>query len=310
MKTQSHKHDTFSYKSMRKILSKIIVLTCLLFLVFAFNQKNNQILDIETITLEKAIQDKLINIAIQSNGTYSGKSLFCKVKNLKAKSFKIVVLAGSYFKAPDASEQDLIVPQEQIFALNASEAKNVVFNGFCCNLSNRAPKKDGIFTLIPSKAPKEMPKLFAFLKGKKYEDHTLQDAIWAITNKSSVTNVYGDDEKAITALRKELFAITGQKEDWYQSPQQTTVNEDRSINRETASIMGDLEYEAKKGSKVHTEVHSPEGELKMKTDDNVLSMSGTLSFHFEVEVQGWKKGKYQVKIIENSKVIKAYDFNV
>lgn len=293
-----------------KNLKKISALLGIVFLVFAFNQKKNQILDVETITLEKAMQDKLISITFQSNGTYSGKSLFCKVKNLKAKSFKISVPAGSYFKAPDTSEQDLIIPQEQIFVLNASESKNVLLNGFCCNLSNRAPKKDGNFTLIPSMAPKEMPKLLTFLKGKKYEDRTLQDAIWAITNKSSVTNISGVDEKSIAALRKELFAITGQKEEWYQSPQQTTMNEDRSINRETASIKGDLEYEAKKGSKVHTEVHSPEGEVKMKTDDNVLGMSGTLSFHFEVAVQGWKKGKYHVKIIENSKVIKSYDFNV
>lgn len=293
-----------------KTLSKISVLACLLFLVFAFNKKASSLFDVETISLEQAIKDKLISITFQSNGSYSGKSLLCKVKNLKAKSFKISVPAGSYFKAPSEDEQNLIVPQEQIFVMNANESKNVLVNGFCCNLSNRAPKKDGNFTLIPSKAPKEMPKLLVFLKGKKYEDHTLQDAIWAITNKSSVTNIRGDDEKSITALRKELFAITGQKEDWYQSPQQTTVNEDRSINRETASIMGDLEYEAKKGAKVHTEVHSPEGEVKMKTDDNVLGMSGTLSFHFEVAVKGWKKGKYQVKIIENTKVIKSYDFNV
>eukprot|EP01041_Mallomonas_annulata_P026357 gene26357-47646_t len=217
------------------------------------------------------------------------------MKNLQAKSFKISVPAGTYFQAPVSSEQDLIVPQEEIFVLKPNEAKSALLNGYCYNLSNHAPKEDGKFTLIPSKAPKEMPRLLAFLKGKKYENHTLQDAIWALTNKSSITNIYGADEKSVEALRKELFAITGQKEDWYQSPQQTTINEDRSINRETASISGDLEYEAKKGSKVHTEVFSPEGEVKIKTDDKELGMSGTLSFHFEVEVQGWKKGKYQVK---------------
>ncbi|MFN5415797.1 MAG: hypothetical protein ACK5B9_01995 [Flavobacteriia bacterium] len=293
-----------------KTFSHIPVFASLIFVVFAFNKRSNNVGELEVITLEQALKENLLTATFQANGNYSGNSLACKMKNLKTKSYKIVIPAGTYFMAPSTDEQDLIIPQEEFFVLKTNESKSIVLNGYCCNLSNHAPTEDGKFTLIPSKAPKEMPKLLAFLKGKKYENHTLQDAIWAVTNKSSVTNVYGTDAKAVEALRKELFALTGQKEDWYQSPQQTTVNEDRSINRETASISGDLEYEAKKGSKVHTEVFSPEGTVKIKTDDKELTMSGTLSFHFKVEVQGWKKGKYQVKVIENSKVIKSYDFNV
>lgn len=293
---------------MKKIALIPLFISLVLFILAFKNQASR--VETETISLEKAIKDKLISVTFQSNGNYSGKSVFCKIKNLNGKIVKISVPAGTYFKAPSESEQDLIIPQDEIIALNANESKNVLLNGFCCNLSNSAPKKEGKFTLVPSKAPKEMSKLLTFLKGKKFENHTLQDAIWTITNKSSVTDVYGGDEKAVEALRKELFALTGQKESWYQSPQQITVNEDRTINRETASIKGELVYESKKGAKVHTEVHSPEGVLKIQTDDRTLEMSGTMSFYFEVEVKGWKKGKYLVKVIEDSKVIKSYDFNV
>ncbi|MES2590046.1 MAG: hypothetical protein V4622_13790 [Bacteroidota bacterium] len=293
-----------------KKLSIISVLTCLLFGIFAFNYKSSFFQQVETITLKKAIKDKLVTASFVANGSYSGKSLSCNIQNLTGKSYRIQIPEGSYFKAPSADEQDLIVPQEAFFALNTKEKKSVLLNGFCCNLSNHAPKSDGKFALIPSKAPKQMPKLLAFLKGKKYEDHTLQDAIWALTNDSEVSNVDGKDEKAVEALRKELFLLTAQKVTWYKSPQQTTVNEDRTINRETASISGELSYLTKKGAKIHTEVHSPEGEVKIKTEDRVSQLSGDLSFHFKVEVKGWKKGKYQVKVIEDSKVIKSFDFNV
>ncbi len=293
-----------------KKVSLISALMCSLFLVFAFNKNTSSFQQVETISLDKAIKDKIITASFTSNGSYSGKSIFCQVSNLTGKSYKISIPAGSFFQAPSSDEQDLIVPQEEFLALNANAQKSTLLNGFCTNLSNHAPKKEGKFKLITTKAPKEMPKLLAFLKGKKYENHTLQDAIWALTNKSSVTNINGEDEKSIAALRKELFTITGQKEDWYQSPQETTMNEDRSINRETASISGELSYQTKKGAKIHTEVLSPDGEIKIKTEDRDSKMSGELSFYFKVEVKGWKKGKYTVKVIEDSKVIKAYDFNV
>lgn len=293
-----------------KNLKIISASAILLFVAFAFKAKNN-LQQVEIITLEKAIKDKIITASFVSNGAYSGNSIECNLKNLKGKAIKIQIPEGSYFEAPSKNEQDLIVPQAQFALLNPNQNKALVLNGFCTNLSNSAPKSGGIFKLTATTLSAPILKLLTFLKGKKYDSPIIRDAIWSLTNASPISNIDGENNQAITDLKKELFAITAQKETWYTSPQITTVNEeDRSINRETAAISGELKYETKKGAKVHTEVFSPEGEVKIKTTDRVMQLGGNLTFNFKVEVKGWKKGTYKVKVIEDSKVIKSYDFVV
>lgn len=293
-----------------KKIRLILTLSAIACIAFAFTLKESSSSAIEIVPLEKAIKDKMISVTFEANGSYSGKSITCTIKNLNGKVFNIQVPAGTYFKAPSDKEQDLIIPQDQMIVMKIGESKKLDLNGYCCNLSNHAPTSGGKFSLVASKAPKEMSQLLTFLKGKKFENHTIQDAIWSITNKSSVSNVSGADEKSVNDLRKLLFNLTGQKETWYQSPQETTIAEDRSINRETVSISGDLEYETKKGATVHTEVFSPEGTVMMKTNPHAAAFAGTLSYKFSVSVKGWEKGTYKVKVFEDSRVIKTYDFIV
>lgn len=289
---------------------KPLTLALIVFLSLSSLIKKHFYLENEVVTLELAVKEKSILFSIKATGSYSGKSLQSEIKNLKHKPIKLVFPAGTLFNAPSEDEQDLILPQEQFVFLKPNEKKQILLDGFCTNLNNHAPKQEGKFALVPKLENKQMNRLLTYINRKKFEPHTLQDAIWSITNNNSVTNIYGTNEQEVASLRKELFAITGQKEEWYQSPQNTQLNEDRTINRETASIKGGLVYQAHKGSKVHTEVLSPEGEVRIKSKDILHSYNGELTFHFEVQVTGWKKGKYKVNIVENSKVIQSYDFNV
>lgn len=297
-----------------KNLFKITVLVSFFVILSAFDsqiqQKQQKLVVGEAINLEKAISDKIISVKFVSNGSYAGKSVVSEVKNLTSTAVKICVPAGTYFQAPSDKEQDLLIPQDEFFALTPNHSKSITLNGFCSNLNNKAPSSGGKFKLSANKTPKEMQKLIAFLKGKKYENHTLQDAVWSITNQSSVSNIYGEDLKAIDDLRKELFAITKQQVTWYTSPQSIEVLEDGTINRETATIKGDLIYTTKKGAKVHSEVVNPDGEVKIKTNQRTMEISGELSYNFKVEVKGWKKGTYKVNVIEDNKIIKSYDFMV
>lgn len=273
-------------------------------------QKAPAFQQVETIELSDAIKRKIIEASFVSNGSYSGNSLLCKAKNLQAKAYKIRITEGTYFQAPTDTEQNLLIPQSDYFLLQANQAKSVTLNGFCTNASKHAPKEGGVFKLASYTANASMPKLVTFLKGKKYDNSTLQDAIWAVSDKHQVSNVVGEDKTSISELRKFLFTLTGQKETWYESPQIRTIEPDRTINHETARISGDLTYKTTKGAKLYTEVVSPEGEVKIKTDTRTMTNSGDLTYNFKVEVKGWKKGKYVIRVMENEKLIKSFDFIV
>lgn len=273
-------------------------------------QKKPTYQQVETLDLADAIKQKLIDVSFVSNGSYSGNSLLCKAKNLQAKAYKIRIPEGTYFQAPSNDEQNLLIPQSDYFLLQANQAKSVTLNGFCTNASKKAPDKNGIFKLSSYTANAKMPKLLTYLKGKKFNNSTLQDAIWSLTDDHQVSNVVGEDKTNVTDLRKFLFTLTGQKETWYESPQVRNIEPDRTINHETARISGDLTYKTTKGAKLYTEVVSQDGEVKIKTNTRTMEGSGDLTYNFKVEVKGWKKGKYQVRVLENDKLIKSFDFIV
>lgn len=288
----------------------ISALSSLALLFISFNHNKSEELYEQIMTLNEAVNNKIITVSFISNGKYSGKSIVCRLVNLKGRSYKIKVPEGTYFQAPNEGEQDLIIPQEDIITLKEHEKKSVTLDGFCTNLKNSVPSIDGEFKLIPSKISKNMTLLLTFLKNKKIESGAIQDAIWVITNNTSVSDIYGSNKTSIDALRKELCAITGQNPTWYSSPQQITIREDGSINRETASIDGQLEYLTKKGAKLHTEVHNPKGETIIKTKESISAFAGSATYHFQMKVQGWKKGKYLIKVVEDSIILKTYEFNV
>jgi len=293
-------------------MGRVVFMVAALFGIFSHIslQKKPAFQQIETLDLGDAIKKKLIDVSFVSNGSYSGNSLVCKAKNLQAKAYKIRIPEGTFFQAPSDDEQSLLVPQSDYFLLQANQAKSVTLNGFCTNASKKAPTENGSFKLSAYTANTKMPTLLAHLKGKKYDNSTLQDAIWAITNGHQVSNVVGEDKTTITDLRKFLFTLTGQKETWYESPQIRSIEPDRSINFETARITGDLSYRTTQDAKVYSEVFSPEGEVTFKTNTRTIEMTGELTYNFKVEVKGWKKGKYQVRVMENNKLIKAFEFIV
>jgi hypothetical protein len=263
----------------------------------------------ETFDLESAISAKLISVAFISTGSYSGESLIMKVKNLNSKKLIIRINAGTYFIAPSDYEQNLLIPQEDFIVLDSKQSTEKILNGYCTNMSNAAPNEDGIFVLEKVYI-KGLDDFLGLIKGKNFESYTLQSAIWALTDQEPVSNVDGENSDEIDVLRKELFKITGQEETWYKSRQAYVINEFRQINTETLRITGKLNFTTVKGALIHEEIYDSEGNLLFKLSESVAKLGGEVAYEFNLKVQGWKKGNYEIRLMEGPKLVKTFEFVV
>lgn len=265
--------------------------------------------EVTTMTLSDAIAKKVISGEYKGMGGHSGNCIKLNAVNLDDNKIKIIIPAGTMFKPGDDGAQNIVVPQEQFFTLNANEKKFTFVKGFCCEASDKSPSKDETFALSSHKDPK-MGKLFAFLKGKNFGDHILQESIWCISNNHNVSDVYADNMTAIKPLREELCKITGQKDTWYNTPKTHTVDADGFISHETTEVNGLLKFKVEKTIKLHNEIYDSEGKMLVKNPNEFTVNKGNVEYEFGIRVKGWTKGTYFVKVFENEKVIHTQEFKI
>ncbi len=120
-------------------------------------------------------------------------------------------------------------------------------------------------------------------------------------------------EKIVTdidLIRKELFKITGQEETWYKSRQAYAINEFRQINTETLRINGKLNFTTVKGALIHEEIYDSEGNLLFKLLESIAKLGGEVGYEFNLKVQVWKKGNYEIRLMEGTKLLKMFEFVV
>jgi hypothetical protein len=294
---------------MKKFLFPLVASLISVFLISLQHSNNIFQQAEEEIDVESAVAKNLIQLKVVSNGNYSGNSLICSITNKSDKKISIVFPAGTYFKAPNEDEQNLVMPEDQQILVEKGMTKKLTVNGYCTNAFKSAPKQEGVFKLAKHSI-KDLNGILPLFKGKKFSKDVLQAAIWCLTDNKAVSNVYSDDEKSVEELKKKLFTLTKQKPTWYSSPQVTTVDERRNINSETVSINGQLKYDAKAGTKIHEEIHTSSGTMLFKMKEKEVKLTAPMEYEFNLSVKGWEKGKYQVKVFEGTRLIKAFDFEV
>ncbi len=277
-------------------------------LFFLLSMKLNK--DVASITIKEAMSKKIINVDFISNGNYQGNSIIMKIKNNKSNALRIVIPSGSYFQSENEDEQDLVTPTDQFFTLAPGSNTSKIINGYCCQATNKCPKESKKFKLVDKEIPL-MNQLSALIKNKKFDNSIIQDAIWSISDKKPLSNISSPvNSSEIKKLREDLASITGLKNDWFDSPQQRTIDIYGNINRETVSIHGNLELIIPTDGQLHQEVQDSTGKVLMKSNQKFAVKKGKLTYYFNVKVNGWQKGNYSVKLFNNSKIIHEQSFEV
>lgn len=265
----------------------------------------------EEITLKDAIDKGLVSIESTSLGSYSGKCISLKITSNSRKDLKILVPAGSVFDSSIDTEQDIFLVDDQKFIVKGKSQANKFINGYCCQHSNSAPDNGSSFS-YKTHSNTKLLELAKYMSTKQIPNNVKQDAVWAVSDGSSVSHIYSYEQPEVSsALRKKVCEITGQKDVWYNSKSNVTLDAQRNIVREPVSVEGKLLAKIDRAGEIWYEVFDKDGnKASRNTRKGRMPEAGEYNLNFKLTVEGWEKGTYTVKLLFEGTSIYEAEFEV
>lgn len=283
----------------------LISTSILVFLIFGFQKSETSITEID---FHEALSKTMISVEPVSNGKHSGKSVQLKLNNLTTKRIAVKIPALTTYLPKNNEEQTLLQVEEMIVELNQNEVKQILVPAFCSKLRDRSPKRGGVFFIGKSENDK-FSKLAEYIQKNPQSKYNYQEAVWAISDNQPISHMRIETPED-KAFRKFMSGLTGQKESWYSSPQETYVDPYGNINRETVRISGGLKFNSDGVSKVYQAIYDSTGNALFKGTERQLKKIDNVEMTFSIKVKGWKKGNYEVHVLSNEMILKKFPFIV
>lgn len=163
----------------------------------------------ESMSVLEAVKQKLITVKATGRGGYNGKCLSMTIKSLSNKLLNINIQAGTIFDNTEDWQQDLMVVEEQMIALNPKNTDFVNLQTVCIQPINGSPAL-GVSFLLAKIAEGHLLKLAQFISEKKYFTSTAQSAVWSVISGSGMGDIYGEDSVMVKELCAIVSEATGQ----------------------------------------------------------------------------------------------------
>ncbi|MEO5642840.1 MAG: hypothetical protein ABIQ40_00760 [Bacteroidia bacterium] len=283
---------------------KILVLVSILSLALtSFNSKNT------IISLEKALAEKKIELVILPLGGHSGNCINIEIKNLTNDLLNLEMKPGTLFVPDNEGEQTLVTVGDQLLVINKKEAKTFKVFAYCTEAHDSSPSKESKFQLATTQNA-NLKNLTSFLDSLKIRnDEAIQNSIWCVTDSHSVSNVYTDDPKSSKALRGFLCTATGQKDTWYNTKRDITVDQNNRIVIVTKEIKGELAFQSAVPVEIQGCVKDSTGKIIYQNPNKTNCPAGKIRFEFKLKVEGWAPGSYSVVYTNNGEEVLNQSFS-
>ncbi|MFH0895100.1 MAG: hypothetical protein V2A54_11760 [Bacteroidota bacterium] len=159
-----------------------------------------------------AIKNKNIEVVIKGNGSKNGNSHYGKclnfqIRNLSSKSQTIQMNAGLKLASDDPGKQDMIITENQIFAMAANQTKNFDVCGMCIEKNDAGPSA-GLRFKTNGYAQYPLLDMSEFIAQKGFQTSAGQAAVWVITDKASPENIVSESKKEMNELRDFVYSIS------------------------------------------------------------------------------------------------------
>ena len=263
------------------------------------------ILSAKSYTLQEAINQKIVNVAVLSEGGHSGKTLKLRLRNLTKKKFQIVVESGLIFHPFDSSYQDLINIATKILAFDKEQIRVSYLTALCIEASDLSPSKGHDFS-IGDEAEDKLMDLICFVEKQRLQkEASVQNAIWCVTDGHSVTSISNQKLAIFTAelvdqpvpeylVRNRYLPRPGQQAYQYRP----------------VSVEGILKFSTQQAADYSFGIYNQGGQQVLTVFENQSLRSGHHQFKYMMEVRDKPQGKYyaRIKSGENVMVEKVIEF--
>ena len=253
----------------------------------------------KTIDIREAVKSGWVTLTVEANGGHSGKTIRIRVQNLKKKKFQLYVPVGLVFTSVDSTEQDLIIIQERLLALDKKQKRTFTLYGMCIQANNSSPRKESLFELSTAESSDNLMKLTAYIDKNALRTSAAQYAIWAVTDNKRVENIGERDLAIFTAelLGKPIPTY------YIRHARQSRPGQMAFIDN-PSTIEGKFKYKSDEMRKVSFGMYGADGKLLYTAFENQEQKAGHHKFKFLFEVRNIPKGKYYARLMSEGEILK------
>lgn len=247
-----------------------------------------------SIGLKDAISQGLITVNAIGEGGYTGKVMALEIVSQHKKDLLLDIPAGLQLHSEDTTIQDLIITDTRQLDLASGAKRRVVINAMCIQPHNGSPYAASVYRL-GNLANDTLVKLASYLAAKGINDDLGQSAIWAMVNDEGLENVYGPDPTRLKDLLQYMHEITGKPLPWY-NKEKAPPPAGQVYSQEPAIIHANFEFKLAMAGTARIAIYDEAGDVVYVIKDNMMVKSGKSMMKFRIEVRGYEKGKYYVRL--------------
>lgn len=267
-----------------------IVISLFLISTFFLQAKN--------ITLTEAVEKGWIELSAEGEGGHTGKCLKLKIKNLYKKKLDIQIPAGLMFNSADPQQQDLMITQERMLAVESNKKRVAKMYAACIQAPNGSPTVGSGFNMSMLASGHLLQVAQYLAKEKLYKNDAAQYAVWAVSNDKRVENI--DHGK----LANYVADLLGKPRPEYVVVHKTTSRPGEPAYREAPSIIkGRWKFKTEEEKIMTFGLYTLDGELKHAFFENKKKIKGLHKFSFTFKVFNMPQGEYYIRLISGDEIV-------
>jgi len=270
-------------KMISKILA-ILFLTNICFTTYGIKQ----------YSLEQLKDNPKFEVSINANGNYSGNSIELVVKSTNKKDVELYIPTGTVFYTSEDGQQILIVVEDVHLVITKGRTKKKTLDGFCTEASDGVPGESLDMAYMLTKR-EQLQKLANYInENKGFDDHLIQEAVWCVSDKHSLANIYYDDKNKALKLTEFVAELTGQEITWHKVKRRLGQSEG-FIQINPIFVTGRVHFSTDKQTTLRSKIIDKDGNLVFEnTKEMSIPKKDHVEMDFNLSVSGWNKGMYFV----------------
>ncbi len=278
-------------KTAFQLFAIVAVLALLAFTLKEANKKNEEK---KWLSIEKAIENKLISVEIKGKGGHSGECIEMHIESLIDKDTLLRIEPGRRLVSDDSTLQDILVVKEIQLLLAAREKKNINLFGFCCQASNSGPVDGSIFD-VGFMEDSTFIVLADYLGKSGLPLGVMQSAIWVLSDNHSISSIHNDNENDREKMKELYGLIAGIKGLEFKYPWYTLKYErdtTRLFSNRPNKFFAEIEYGISNSSNVDLVIRDTLNRHVLNIFTNKPHHPNNYKYRFNLNVANWPKGRY------------------
>jgi hypothetical protein len=259
-------------------------------------------------SIQKLIETGKIKALFRSTGGHQEYCIEMKVKNTSGNPVTIEVEPGRRLEADTTSDQDMLIVKEQTVTLAAGQTFLGKIYAFCCQKKDRSPAKGHSFK-VGTMASAALIKLAQFISKHNFSSQAVQNSIWVLSDKHSLSSVHEGDRQENEALRRVTAELAGINLPWYYISYKQVPG--LVFSDKASTLSGKIDYTLSAATAVTIIVKNTNGMLIRTLLENKGQHPGKQVVPISFPVSGLSKGKYQILVLDdNTNIIHSREFEL